>query len=848
MSDTENSMESAPSSENPGATDYSGNSIRVLEGVDGIRKRPSMYIGSTNTDGLHHLIYEVVDNSIDEAMAGYCKHITVKLNMDGSVTISDDGRGIPVEMNEQMGVSALQVVLTEIHAGGKFDKKSYKVSGGLHGVGITAVNALSESLRAEVCRKGKKYVFECARGEPLAPVAEAGTAKETGTKITFLPDPEIFPETKFKSSILETRLRDLAFLNPGVHIHLIDEETGLDENYFSEKGIVEFVAHLNRTETVLHSEVIRFVGEKDVPVEDDTGTVKVEIAFQYNSAYSESVLSYCNNINTVDGGTHLSGFRNALTRTLNNYGKNNNLFKSSEKTPNGDDFREGLTAIVSVHVPDPQFGGQTKTRLGNPEVEGIVQSICNEQLSSYLEENPKIARKLIDKGILAAEAREASRKAREMARQRKGALITDSLPGKLFDCIEKDATKCELFLVEGDSAGGTAVSGRNRFIQAVLPLKGKILNVEKARIDRVLGNEEIVNIIKAIGVGVGNEVDLEKRNYEKVVIMTDADVDGAHIRTLLLTFFYRQMPSLVQSGHIYVAQPPLYLVKTKKDARYVQTEDQMRGELLRIGMTGAALEVVSSKEKIEGEHLAKLVDSLTHLDNALLILERRNFALASIFAKRDAESKNLPMFYVRVANEEYWFQTSAEVDAFIKDLTEQTEGSSEEPTEASPEGTDGEETQAEEAAAEAPKATVTELHEIRSLNRYLREIEGFGLGPNDLVPVALRPGEEFRPRYHVLYGDNAEPLETIRELVAVLRKTGEKGLEIKRFKGLGEMNDEELWNTTMDPTQRVLLKVTVENAASADEMFRILMGEQVEPRREFIERHALEVRNLDYHA
>ena len=817
---------------NTSDTDYGGESIRVLEGVEGIRQRPSMYIGNVGSGGLHHLIYEVVDNSIDEAMVGHCGLITVRLNLDGSVTISDDGRGIPVDIHSEKQVSALQVVLTEIHAGGKFDKKSYKVSGGLHGVGITAVNALSEWLEVEVRRGGKKYQFECQRGIPVAPVHEVGETKRTGTKITFSPDPEIFPDTKFRASIVENRLRDLAYLNPGVRIRLFDEEAGEEQEFFSERGLVEFVEHLNEGETTLHSEVVGIRGSKEVAVSsEEMGIIDVEVALQYNAGFSETLVSYCNNINTIDGGTHLSGFRNALTRTLNNYGRSNNLFKG-DRTPTGDDFREGLTAVISLKVPNPQFGGQTKTKLGNPEIEGIVQTICGEQLSIFLEENPKTARKLIDKGILAAEAREASRKAREMARQRKGALTSDSLPGKLFDCIEKDATKCEVFLVEGDSAGGTAVSGRDRNIQAILPLKGKILNVEKARLDRVLANEEILNIIKAVGIGVGNEVNLERRNYEKIVIMTDADIDGSHIRTLLLTFFYRQMPELVRQGYVYIAQPPLYLVKRKKHARYVQTEEEMRQELLRLGMEGNAL-LLASGRRIEQEELQRIVEALAKLENALQTLERRGLVLAEFLKRRDPETGMLPMFEVRMAGEEHWFNSLDQVESFLGPAVDESDEAEE--------SADGEE--------ERPAAQVVELHEVRAINRYLGTIEELGLGVNDLLPVPRRPGEEPAPRYFLANGSEAgQPLETVRELLVLLRKSGEKGLQIKRFKGLGEMNDEELWNTTMDPEQRVLVRVTVENAAGADEMFRLLMGEQVEPRRNFIERHALEVRNLDYHA
>lgn len=844
---TPRSEESAPTPDkSASSSDYGGENIRVLEGIEGVRMRPSMYIGNVGLQGLHHLVYELVDNSIDEAMAGYCKTIAVTIHLDGSVTVNDDGRGIPVDLHQEKGVSALEVVLTELHAGGKFDKRSYKVSGGLHGVGLTAVNALSEWLHAEVRRGGKRYALECQQGIVTQPTHPVGDATTTGTKMTFKPDSQIFPDTKFRLSMLEGRLRDLAFLNPGVRIKLFDEESGSEQEFLSEKGLVDFVAYLSREETVLHPEIVTFKGSKEVPVDEETmGIVEVDLAFQYNAGYSENVLSYCNNINTIDGGTHLTGFRNALTRTLNNYGKNNNLFKSTEKTPTGDDFREGLTAVIAVKVPNPQFGGQTKTKLGNPEVEGIVAAVCNEQLSNFLEENPKVARKFIDKGILAAEAREASRKAREMARQRKGALLSNDLPGKLFDCIEKDATRCELFLVEGNSAGGTAVNGRDRNIQAVLPLKGKILNVEKARLDRVLGSEEILNIIKAVGVGVGNEIDLEKRNYEKVVIMTDADVDGSHIRTLLLTFFYRQMPDLVRGGHIYVAQPPLYLVTRRGKSRYVRNEEEMRQELSRTGVEGSALELADGR-RVEGEALGALIDALSFVENSLLTLERRGLTLQSFFEKRHPTTKSLPISQVRSASEEHWFYTSDELDHFLEEERRRRHLNT--PDVGSSADVPLTETKAEETTP-APALQVLELHEVRTLNHYFEIVERYGLGQSDLLPVSLLPGEEPKPRYYLVSGaDQREPLNTLRDLVGAIKTNALKKVTVKRFKGLGEMNDEELWMTTMDPSQRTLMRVTVENAAGADEMFRVLMGEHVEPRRAFIERHALEVRNLDYHA
>ncbi|MBY0586514.1 DNA topoisomerase (ATP-hydrolyzing) subunit B [bacterium] len=802
---------------------YRGDSIQVLEGVDGIRKRPAMYIGDTHVSGLHHLIYEVVDNSIDEAMAGYCKTIRVKLNLDGSVTISDDGRGIPCDVHPEKKVSALQVVLTEIHAGGKFDKKSYKVSGGLHGVGITAVNALSEWLQAEVSREGKKYFFECQKGVPTAPVREIGESKTTGTKITFKPDGTIFADTKFRFATLENRLRDLSFLNPGIRIQLEDEHSAVTEEFFNERGLEDFIKHLQGSAGTLHEEVITVSGSRDIPLDGDTAAVMVEIALQYNLEYSETVLAFVNNINTVEGGTHVSGFRNALTRTLNNYGKKNNLFKG-DKSLSGEDVREGLTAVISIKHPNPEFGGQTKSKLGNSEVEGIVTSLVNEKFEQFLEENPKIAKKIVEKGILAAEAREASRKAREMARQRKGALSGDSLPGKLFDCIEKDATKCELFLVEGQSAGGTAVDGRDRNFQAILPLRGKIINVEKARLDRVLANEEVITMIKAIGVGVGGDLDLEKRNYERIVIMTDADIDGSHIRTLLITFFYRQMPALVLGGHVFAAQPPLYQVSKGKQSRYVQKEEEIQEEYLRIGLDNAHLERVDAT-RTSGEPLGVLVRQLSTLDDALATIERRGFRLEDFLSLQNAETKLLPMFLARSNEVDHWFDSIEKVEAFLKEKAAATEAG------------DG-----------ARDIVVTELHEVKTVNRLLQETQGH-VETLDLIPVPLRPGEEPKPRYfYVDAKDNRVPLDTLRDLVKAVRQTGRKQIDVRRFKGLGEMNADQLWETTMDPSRRTMLRVTVEDAAAADEMFRVLMGDEVEPRREFIERHALEVRNLDYHA
>jgi DNA gyrase subunit B len=829
MNDTPNGHDDAPVLDGPG---YEASNIKALKGVDHVRHRPSMYIGNTGLSGLHHLIYEVVDNCIDEAMAGHGKRIDVALNLDGSATISDDGRGIPVGMHEQHQVSTLQVVLCDLFSSGKFDKDSYKVSGGLHGVGVTVVNALSEWLIGEVRRDGKLHRLECRKGVPVAPTAVVGDAVGSGTKISFKPDETIFPDAKFKFATLESRLRDLAFLNPGVKITLSDEESGQREEFFSEKGLLDFIKYLSKSDTLVHEPVV-VKGERD---DGQGGVVGAEVVFAYNTGFAESVLSYCNNINTVEGGSHLSGFRNAFTRTLNNYGKNNNLFKG-DKTPTGEDFREGLTAIISVKVPNPQFGGQTKTKLGNVEVDGIVATIVGDALNTYLEENPKIAQKIVEKGILAAEAREASRKARDLARKRKGALDGNGMPGKLLDCLEKDASKCELFLVEGQSAGGTAADGRDSKIQAVLPLKGKILNVEKARLDRVLSSDEVVNIIRAVGVGVGSEIDLEKRNYQRIVIMTDADVDGSHIRTLLLTFFYRQMPDLVRNGHVYIARPPLFLVTKKKHERYVQTDEDLQKELLAQGMDGASLELPEGR-KISGAELAELAAAIGPLDHALVTLERRGFNVQEFFERKTSEG--WPMFLVRDGHAEHWFASQPQLTEFLHSRR----------GDLPPAETNGANGNGNGKAEPIDDLIVLELHEVRAINRLMPVLEGFKLSVPDLLPVPTKPGDEPIPRYQLSDGaDHVEPLQTLRELVAMIRKNGEKGQgEIRRFKGLGEMNAEQLWETTMDPARRSLMRVTVENAAGADEMFKVLMGEAVEPRRAFIEKHALEVRNLDYHA
>jgi DNA gyrase subunit B len=817
---------------NGSAASYTEANIRVLEGIEAMRKRPGMYIGDTTARGLHHLVYEVVDNSIDEAMAGYCRHIHVTVHADGSVSIVDDGRGIPVGPHHQFAVmSTLEVVLTKAHAGGKFDHDTYKVSGGLHGVGVTVVNALSEWLEAEVHRDGQVWRQDYKQGVPQGPVRATGPAKATGTKIRFLPDSEIFDTIDFDHDILEKRLRELAYLNRGTAIRLTDErgDERQDEEFFSSGGLGEFVAYLNRAQTVLHPPVL-------LSGKDEERAVEVEVALQYNESISEMVVSYCNNINTVEGGTHLTGFRTALTRTLNTYARSAAPAKNKDLTITGEDFKEGLTAIISARVPDPQFEGQTKTKLGNGEVEGIVAKVVNETLAEFLETNPAAAKKVIAKAMLAAEAREAARKARELVRNRKGVLSGGGLPGKLMDCTTHDQDSSELFLVEGDSAGGTAEGGRDRLYQAILPLRGKILNVERARLDRVLGNEEVRNIITAVGNGIGDEEDPAKRRYGKVVMMSDADVDGSHIRTLLMTFFYRQMPRLVAEGHLYVAQPPLYMIVSKKERRYVQTDAEMQEILIQNGLANARLEpagVADEARWVVGDRLRILLDVVTHLDQGLRAFGRRNLPVREFLGRVHPDHGLLPLFFVKDEAGAHWLYTAEEREAYLRAHAPAAAEAS--VTEDAAPGADG--------AAEADR--VTELHEVRILNKWLARLrDEFGMRAEVLVAREVT-GDEPPPRFLLHRDGDEHPLLDLRSLVPTVRHLGEKGMKITRFKGLGEMDAEQLWETTMDPTRRTLLQVQLDDAAAANDLFSTLMGDDVEPRRQFIEKHALEVKNLD---
>lgn len=829
--------EQEESQTDPTKAGYDESNIRALEGVEGIRTRPAMYIGDTTLRGLHHLVYEVVDNSIDECVNKYATTVNVKINADGSVSCSDDGRGIPIgEMPEMNNRPALEVVLTEIHAGGKFDREGgYKTgTGGLHGVGITAVNALSEWLEAEVRREGHVWTLEFAQGVVKTSLQKLGKTDKSGTKITFKPDGTIFPDTKFLYDTLTKRLQELAFLNAGIRIRISDERSGQSDEFFYEQGLVEFARYLNRTENVLYEEIIHIEGELD--------DVQVNISVQHNDGSHENVRCFANNIYNLEGGTHFSGFRGALTRTLNAYGKKTNLFK--DYTPSGDDFREGLTAVITVRVPDPQFEGQTKTKLGNSEVEGIVQTVVNENLTKFFEENPGVAKKIALKGLLAAEAREAAKKAREMVR-RKGALTTGGLPEKLRDCRSRELDITELYLVEGDSAGGSADTGRDSNIQAILPLRGKILNVEKAQLVKILDNNEISNIFKAVGVPPGAELeDVTKRRYGKIILMTDADVDGSHIRTLLLTFFFRHMRELVNNGCVYVAQPPLYRVTQGKKVRYVQTQEEMMGELVELGLGGSNLQHEDGTI-FEGETLEKLVNLVAELEEPLGTLDRRGIDLKFLALNYATEDGLLPQYRIFLGKEQFWFNSQEEMSQFLK---EEEAKRGEELEIADDNGQQSEESNSEEGEEDefGKEGTlkVTDLHEIRTINDLLKQLKGYGMKLKDFYSPGNRNGEPIFP-FKINSGGNEVRLTNLRNLLPSLRSIGEKGLKLTRFKGLGEMNSEELWETSMDPEKRVLLQVGMQDAAAADEIFRVLMGDIVEPRRDFIEKHALDVKNLD---
>ena len=819
--------------------EYDSGDLQKLSDLEHVRERPSMYIGDTTIRGLHHLVYEVVDNSIDEAMAGFATEIRVIINGDGSVTVQDDGRGIPVEKHEQLSieaereVSTLEGVMTHLKFGGKFEKGAYQTSGGLHGVGVTVVNFLSEWANVEVHRDGHVYQQEYERGVPTGEVVKVGKTNKRGTKTTFKPDSQIFRITKFEYSTLHKRLHELSFLNKGVRIKFRDERNGEEDEFYAENGIVSFVEYLNRSNDPIHADIVHYEGEQE--------NVQYEVALQYSTEHVENVRSFVNNIHTHEGGTHVSGFRSALTRTLNNYGKKNNLFPK-DLNVTGEDFREGLTCVISMRVPEPQFEGQTKTKLGNNEVEGIVTSVTGEYLTKYLEENPKSAKAILRKGIQAALAREAAKKARELVR-RKTTLSGGGLPGKLRDCLSSDVEKCELYLVEGDSAGGSAEGGRMKEFQAILPLRGKIINAYKARESKVLENTEVQSMISAIRTGIGADQDLTKRRYNKVIIMTDADIDGSHIRTLLLCFFYRQMNQLITGGHIYVAQPPLFrVVKGKKETYYVQTEEEMRAQMLDRGLGDSKFDD-NNGLVIEGEDMKKLCNVLSSMEEAITALERRGIGLKIHAQRMDLTNNKLPVFHVYIGSDEFWFTDRKSMDEHLKKRQEETgeELSVEDTTASFNANPDAEESETEQV--DKTTLTINELHEVRTINSGLAALVEMGFTIDYLLPIERTGSEE--ARFKLIRDENEIGLEDLRGLLPAVRSAGEKGLTITRFKGLGEMNAEELRETTLDPANRTLIKVNMTDAGAADEMFRVLMGEKVAERREFIEKHALEVKNLD---
>jgi len=790
-----------------GSEEYGAENIKVLEGLSAVRKRPAMYIGSTSGAGLHHLVYEIVDNSIDEALAGYCNEVSVTINADGSITVIDNGRGIPTDIMPNEGKSAAEVVLTVLHAGGKFDNDSYKVSGGLHGVGVSVVNALSKWLELEIRRDGKIFRQSYRRGDPQAPLEMTGETKKRGTKITFMPDEEIFETTEFSFDILSQRVREMAFLNAGVRIKISDERVdGKSHEFHYEGGINSFVEYLNRNKVVINPKPMYFKGEK--------GGVEMEVSMQYNDSYDEKIFAFANNINTHEGGTHLAGFKAALTRTMNSYAAANNLLKNEKVTVSGDDLREGLTCVISVKIPQPQFEGQTKTKLGNSEVKGYVESLLNERMAVYLEENPKIAKDILNKSIEAARAREAARKARDLTR-RKGALDMGGLPGKLADCQEKDPALCELYLVEGDSAGGSAKQGRDRKNMAILPLKGKILNVEKARFDKMISSQEIRTLITALGTGIGkDDFNIAKLRYHRIIVMTDADVDGQHILTLLLTFFYRNMRELIERGHLYIAQPPLYKVKRGKREQYLRDEHAMQEFLLQEGSEELTLHLEKGDRTYNGKQIIPVIKQF---------IENR-----AIFNKvvKKGISPELLSIVIR-SNVPSGIEEMPQIVPYLEAMKSLAPGSDYE----------------------------TEEHRIAFRIGNIRSI----IDQQTLSVLSTR-------EYELLVDNHRRIVETMADGRAFVEQEGgkvlfettnhqdllnfflenaKKGLAIQRYKGLGEMNPEQLWETTMNPENRVLLQVKIEDVVESDEIFTVLMGDQVEPRRDFIEKNALNVVNLD---
>jgi len=829
---------------------YDEKSIKILDGLDAVRKRPAMYIGNTDTIGLHHLVWEVVDNAVDEALAGRCNQIHLTIHYDNSLTVVDNGAGIPVQPHPaRPDKSTVEVVMTLLHAGGKFDREAYQYSGGLHGVGVSVVNFLSEWLEVEVKRDGAVWFHRYQRGKPVNPLEKIGTTRKTGTKVRFRPDPKIFSMIEFSFETIANRFRELAFLNPGLTMVAEDERTGKSHTFLFKGGIVEFVQHVNENRDVINPKPILIRKSKEFQhgEGENTETIHAEIAIQYNDSFTENIYAFANSISTPDGGTHVSGFRRALTRTLNDYAKRNDLLKKVEDDITGEDVREGLTAVINIKITDPQFEGQTKGKLLNSEVEGLVTQIVNEGLGEHLEENPSVARKILDKVILAARARYAARKAREIVR--KSAMEGGSLPGKLADCSDRDPANCELFIVEGDSAGGSAKQGRDRHFQAILPLRGKIINVEKAQIDRVLANEEIRTMVTALGTSIGKDnFDILKLRYHKLILMTDADFDGSHIRTLLLTFFFRQMRELIERGHVYIAQPPLFRVSHgKKLDQYLKHETALDELLLDFGCKQVGLEIGNgsdARQPLSRAGVKDLLDLWRRLRAVARNLERKGISLVDYLDQRSSNER-LPLYLIVAPDGQRVFCFS-EAD-FVKHEEQFQNGGNGEAAHGEAAGGEDDVEQDFREAAPVRRHEVVEFPEAREIETIVRQLEKVGVPPERYFSD---PSDHRRRQANAPFAlqddkEKVELLHSISEVFDKVKEIGARGLTIQRYKGLGEMRADQLWETTMNPATRTLLQVRLEDAIEADRIFTILMGNQVQPRRAFIQQHAPEVRNLD---